>query len=49
MTMLAYNLFTVFYRWNLKPAVRTAYDTHQIGRMITAELYDGLANRARAP
>ena len=49
MTMLAYNLFTVFYRRNLKPAVRTAYDMLQIARMITAELYEGLANRAHAP
>ena len=47
--MLAYNLFFTFYRQNLKPAVRDAYDTLQIGRMMIAELYHGLANRPRAP
>ena len=49
LTMLACNIFTIFYRRNLKPAVRKAYDTLQIARMISAELYDGLASRARAP
>ena len=49
LTMLACNLFHTFYRRNLKPAVRQAYDTLQIGRMITAELYQRLANRPRAP
>ena len=48
-TMLAYNIFSVFYRRNLNPAVRRAYDTLQIARLISAELYDGLASRARAP
>lgn len=49
LTMLAYNLFAVFYRRNLKPAVRKAYDTLQIAKMISAELYAGLLNRVRAP
>lgn len=49
LTMMACNLFTIFYGRNLKPAVRMAYDTLQIGRMITAQLYEGMAHRARAP
>ena len=49
LTMLAYNLFAVFYRRNLKPAVRRDHDTLQIARMISAELYEGLPNRVRAP
>jgi hypothetical protein len=49
LTMLAYNLFAVFYRRNLKPAVRRDYDTLQIARMISAELYGGLPNHARDP
>ncbi len=49
LTMFAYNLFFAFYRRNLKSAVRDAYDTLQIGHMVIAELYHGLANRPRAP
>jgi hypothetical protein len=49
LTMLACNLFMVFYRRNLKDAVRAAYDTLQIGRMITAQLYEGLTAQPRAP
>ena len=47
LTMLAYNLFFTFYRRNLKSAVRDAYDTLQIGRVVIAELYHSLANRPR--
>jgi len=49
LTMLACNLFMVFYHRNLKPAVRQAYDTLQISHMIMAELYANLATRTRAP
>ena len=49
LTMVACNLFHAFYRRNLKPAVRQAYDTLQIVRMITAELYERLTARPRAP
>ncbi|MAE63031.1 MAG: hypothetical protein CMJ18_02060 [Phycisphaeraceae bacterium] len=49
LTMLACNLFMVFYRRNLKDAVRAAYDTLQIGRMITAELYQSLKIQPRGP
>jgi len=41
-TMLACNLFATFYRRNLKPAARAAYDTLQIMRLMMAELYAGL-------
>ena len=49
LTMLACNLFMLFYRRNLKPAVRAAYDTLHIGRMMAAELLDGLSSCPRAP
>jgi hypothetical protein len=49
LTMLACNLFMVFYRRNLKDAVRGAYDMLQIGRMMTAELYQGLLIQPRGP
>ena len=49
LTMLAYNLFFTFYRRNFKSAVRDAYDTLQIGHMVIADLYHGLANRPRTP
>lgn len=49
LTMLACNLFAAFYRRNLKPAVRNAYDTLQIARMMSAELYERLAERCRGP
>jgi hypothetical protein len=49
LTMLACNLFMIFYRRNLKPAVREAYDSLQIARMIVAQLYQGLAGQPRGP
>ena len=49
LTMLAYNLFTVFYRRNLKPAARQAADTLHIARLISAELCANLSPRARGP
>ena len=49
LTMVACNLFMAFYHRNLKPAVRGAYDTLQIVRMIIAELYEGLPICARGP
>jgi hypothetical protein len=49
MTMLAANLFAAFYRRNLKPALRAAYDTLQIARLICAELYETLPIQPRAP
>lgn len=42
LTIIAHNLFMAFYRLNLKPAARKAYDTLQIMRMIVAELYQTL-------
>jgi hypothetical protein len=49
LTVLAYNLFTAFYHRNLKPALRCAYDTLQIARMFSAELYAQLPICARGP
>jgi hypothetical protein len=49
LTMLACNLFTAFYRRNLKPAARAAYDTLHVTRCISAELYQGLPMMARGP
>jgi hypothetical protein len=46
---LAVNLFAAFYRRNLKPALRAAYDTLHISRQILAELYAHLPARPRAP
>ena len=46
---LALNLFTVFYRRNLKPAIRRRYDTLAIARQMLAELCDRLPIRPRAP
>lgn len=46
---LAVNLFAAFYRRNLKPAVRAAYDTLHLSRQILAELYGQLPARPRAP
>ena len=48
-TMLAANLFAAFYRRNLKPALRAAYDTLQIARLMYAELYESLPIQPRAP
>lgn len=48
-TMLAANLFAAFYRRNLKPALRAAYDTLQIARLMCAELYESLPIQPRAP
>jgi len=49
LTMLAHNLFMAFYRRNLKPALRNAYDTLQVVHMMIAELYRDLAIQPRAP
>lgn len=49
LTMLACNLFMAFYQRNLKPAVRRAYDTLQIARMILSQLYQGIALCCRGP
>lgn len=46
---LAVNLFAAFYRRNLKPALRRAYDTLHISRQILAELYAKLPAHPRAP
>jgi hypothetical protein len=48
-TMLACNLFATFYRRNLKPAARAAYDTLQIMRLMMAELYAGLCLQPQGP
>ena len=48
-TMLAANLSAAFYRRNLKPALRMAYDTLQIARLMCAELYESLPIQPRAP
>jgi hypothetical protein len=49
LTMLACNLFMAFYQRNLKPAVRWAYDTLQIARMMVAQLYHGIPLCRRGP
>jgi hypothetical protein len=49
LTMVAHNLFMTFYRRNLKPAVRQAYDTLQIVHMIIAQLYQGMSVQPRGP
>jgi len=49
LTMMACNLFMLFYRRNLKPAVRAAYDTLQISRMMVAQLYEGLILDLKPP
>ena len=46
---LAVNLFAAFYRRNLKPALRAAYDTLHLSRQILAELFAQLPVRPRAP
>jgi hypothetical protein len=46
---LAKNLFAAFYRRNLKPAIRGAYDTLHVSRLILAELYGQLPAQPRAP
>lgn len=46
---LARNLFAAFYRRNLKPAIRRAYDTLHISRLILAGLYGQLPAHPRAP
>jgi len=38
MAFLALNLFEAFYLRNLKPALRQAYDTMHISRLILTEL-----------
>lgn len=38
-TMIGVNLFTAFYRRNLKPALRRAHDTLHVARLMAAELY----------
>lgn len=49
LTLIACNLFAAFYHRNLKPAVRTAYDSLQIARMMLAELYARLPIHPRGP
>lgn len=49
LTMLACNIFMMFYHRHLKPAVRQAYDTLQIARMMMVELYERLPILARGP
>lgn len=50
LTMISVNLFTAFYRRNLKPAVRKAFDTLHVNHLIKAELYQGLtATMASGP
>ena len=46
---VVHNLFTAFYHRNLKPAVRTVYDTLQIARMMVSDPYEGPLPRPRAP
>jgi hypothetical protein len=46
---LAVNLFAAFYRRNLKPTVRAAYDTLHISRQILADVFAQLPARPRAP
>lgn len=48
-TMMAANLFAAFYGRNLKPAVRAAFDTLHIARLMCAELYESLPIQPRAP
>jgi len=48
-TMLACNLFAAFYLRNLKPAVRWAYDTLHIARLMLAELYGDIPLWPRGP
>jgi len=50
LAMVCLNVFLVFYRRNLKPAVRQAVSMLHISRQIAAELYGGIPDaRARAP
>lgn len=50
LAMVCLNVFLVFYRRNLKPAVRQAVSMLHISRQIAAELYTGLQpGPARAP
>jgi hypothetical protein len=50
LAMACMNLFRVFYRRNLKPALHRAASMLQIGRLITSELLAGVsAGRSRAP
>lgn len=43
LTMISVNLFTAFYRRNLKPAYQKAHDTLHVARLMVAELYRELA------
>jgi hypothetical protein len=49
LTMLAANLFAAFYRRDLKPALRAAFDTLHIARQMLAELMVAMPARPRAP
>ena len=49
LTMLACNLFNIFYHRNLKAAVREACSTLHIAQLMRTELYQGLPLRPRAP
>ena len=46
LTMIGVNLFTAFYRRNLKPASRKAHDTLHVTRLMVAELYAELARES---
>jgi hypothetical protein len=49
LTALAADLFAAFYRFNLKPAFRAAYDTLHVARRICAALYQTLPVPAAQP
>lgn len=46
---VAMNLFTAFYKRNLKPVIRNCYDTLAIGRQMLAELCAGLPIHSSGP
>lgn len=43
LTMISVNLFTAFYRRNLKPAYQKAHSTLHVARLMVADLYGELA------
>lgn len=49
MLSVAMNLFTAFYKRNLKPTIRNCYDTLAIGRQMLAELCVGLPIHSSGP
>jgi hypothetical protein len=48
-TMMAANLFAAFYRRDLKPELRAAFDTLHIARQMLAELMAGMPTQPRGP